>query len=70
MIRRLLIALALAALQATRARQVRVWLYSNRWAAFRSDEYKTAGLPCQVGAETPTRCGGLSWPARSSWPSR
>jgi hypothetical protein len=44
----------------TCARRVRVWLYNDRWAAFGRPEFETAGLPSQVGAETPTRCGGLS----------
>src|SRR6266540_646037 len=43
-----------------RARQVRVWLYNNRWAAFGSHEFEAAGLPAHIGTETPTRCGGVS----------
>jgi hypothetical protein len=43
-----------------RARQVRVWLYNNRWAAFGRPEFETAGLPSQIGTAMPTRCGGLS----------
>jgi hypothetical protein len=43
-----------------RARQVRVWLYNNRWAALGSHEFEAAGLPAHIGSETPTRCGGMS----------
>jgi hypothetical protein len=43
-----------------RARQVRVWLCNNRWAAFGRPEFETAGLPSHIGTAMPTRCGGLS----------
>ncbi len=40
-----------------RARQVRVWLYNDRWASFGSREFEAAELPAHIGTETPEKCG-------------